>query len=316
MTGGTGTAVAPSTPADTSIAGWIRLASRRLARGGANGKLYFGHGALNAADEAAWIAAHACRLSPLRLGAHLERPMRPVERRRADVIAAERIDSRKPLAYLLGEAWLSGLRFAVDERVIVPRSFISELLPDELSPWIGSSGAVKSALDLCTGSGCLAILAARAWPRAKVDAIDLSPEALAVARDNIRRHRLEGRVRALQSDLFAGVDGVRPKRYQVMLSNPPYVDTAAMHALPAEYRREPRLALAGGRDGLHLVKKILRGAARHLAHDGVLVMEIGHNRRALERAFPRTPFMWMDTSAGPDMVFLLAAADLPHAAGT
>jgi len=237
--------------------------------------------------------------------------MRAGEMERANSIVAERISSRKPLAYLLGEAWLAGKRFVVDERVIVPRSLISEWLPERFAPWIAQPRSVTRVLDLCTGSGCLAILAAQAFRNARVDALDLSPGALAVARANIRLHKLGRRVRALQSDLLAAVGGPRPRVYDLILCNPPYVDAPSMRALPAEYTREPRLALAGGRDGLDLVKRILADARRHLAPDGILVMEIGHNRRALERAFPRTPFLWLDTSAGPNIVFLLTAADLP-----
>jgi len=237
--------------------------------------------------------------------------MRAGEMERANSIVAERISSRKPLAYLLGEAWLAGKRFVVDERVIVPRSLISEWLPERFAPWIVQPRSVKRVLDLCTGSGCLAILAAQAFRNARVDALDLSPDALAVARANIRLHRMSGRVRALRSDLFSAIDGARPRKYNLILCNPPYVDAPSMRTLPVEYQREPRLALAGGRDGLDLVKRILAGARRHLAPDGVLVMEIGHNRRALERAYPKTPFLWLDTSAGPNIVFLLTAADLP-----
>jgi ribosomal protein L3 glutamine methyltransferase len=273
--------------------------------------LYFGHGATNASDEAAWIAAHACRISPLRLPVHAARRMGAGEVERANAVVDARIAGRKPLAYLLGEAWLAGKRFVVDERVIVPRSLISEWLPGRFAPWIARPDSVERVLDLCTGSGCLAILAAQAFRTAKVDALDISDHALAVARANIRLHRLAGRVRALRSDLFAAVGGTRPRKYDLILSNPPYVDAPSMRTLPDEYRREPRIALAGGKDGLALVKKILRAARKHLAPGGALIVEIGHNRRALERAFPRTPFLWLETSAGEDKVFLLGAEDLP-----
>ena len=292
----------------TTIATWIRKAVRRLSRSDATGKLFFGHGALNAVDEAAWIAAHSCRLSPLRLEAHLARPMAATEIRRADSVIANRIADRIPLAYLLGEAWLDGFRFKVDTRVIVPRSLIVECLREQFSPWIADSHGLGRVLDLCTGSGCLAILAARTFPNTRVDAVDISVDALEVARQNIVLHRMNNRVRAVRSDLF---EGLGSRRYDLIISNPPYVDAKSMRALPSEYRLEPELALAGGRDGLDLIRRILIEARRHLKPAGLLVMEIGHNRRVLERAFPRVPFVWLETSAGPDKIFILPAEDLP-----
>ena len=297
-----------------SIAHWVRSAARRLSRGDRNGKLFFGHGALNAVDEAAWVAAHVCRLSPSRLATHAARLLTPGQQRRGDALVAERIRLKTPLAYLLGEAWLAGRRFKIDERVIVPRSLIADCLPQEIAPWLADPCNIKNVLDLCTGSGCLAILAAYAFPAAKVDAIDLSADALDVVRENVRMHGLARRVRAIESDLFAAVNESRTKparRYDLILSNPPYVDAPSMRSLPSEYRKEPRLALAGGRDGLDLVRKILREARGHLVPGGILVVEIGHNRHALEHAFPRTPFIWLDTQGSTDKVFLLPAEDLP-----
>lgn len=296
------------------LADWVRSAARRLSRGDRNGKLFFGHGALNAVDEAAWIAARVCRLSLARLATHAARLLTPGQQRRGNALVAERIRLKTPLAYLLGEAWLAGRRFKIDERVIVPRSLIAECLPEQIAPWLTDSRRIRSALDLCTGSGCLAILAACEFPGARVDAVDLSVDALDVARENINLHGLTRRVHAIESDLFSAIGGSRGKparRYELILSNPPYVDAPSMRSLPAEYRKEPRLALAGGRDGLDLVRKILREAKEHLVPGGILVVEIGHNRRALERAFPRTPFIWLDTRAGTDKVFLLPAEDLP-----
>ena len=295
---------------EISIADWIRAASRKLARGGKNGKLFFGHGALNAIDEAAWMAAHACRLSPMRLQRHMGRRMTSSEARRANEYVARRIEDKVPLAYLLGEAWLNGRRFVVDRRVIVPRSLIVECMEEQILPWIANVTRVTRVLDLCTGSGCLAILAAKIFSGARVDAIDISADALSVARENIQLHRLAPRVRAVRSDLFREIAS---RRYDLIISNPPYVDEPSMRVLPDEYRREPSLALAGGRDGLDLVRRILADARQHLKPGGVLVMEIGHNRRVLERAFPRIPFVWLDSSAGPDKVFLLPADDLPPA---
>jgi ribosomal protein L3 glutamine methyltransferase len=230
------------------------------------------------------------------------------ERRKASRLIEERVRTRRPLAYLLKQAWLGERRFYVDERVIVPRSFIAELLRDALDPWIRRPAQVRRALDLCTGSGCLAILLALAFPDAIVDATDVSRAALAVARRNVRAYRLGRRVKLARADLFTGLE---PARYDLIVANPPYVGAAAMRSLPPEYRHEPRLALAGGRDGLRFVRRILQGAAGFLRPRGLLLAEIGHNRRSLERAFPRLPFIWPETSAGYDCVFALSREDLP-----
>ena len=230
------------------------------------------------------------------------------ERRKASRLIEERVRTRRPLAYLIKEAWLGEHRFYVDERVIVPRSFIAELLRDGLSPWVSRPTQVRRALDLCAGSGCLAILLALAFPDATVDATDVSRAALAVARRNVRAYRLGRRVSLARADLFSGVE---PARYDLIVANPPYVDSATMRKLPPEYRHEPRLALGGGRDGLRFVRRILQGAAGFLRPRGLLLVEIGHNRRSLERAFPRLPFIWPETSAGHDCVFLLSREDLP-----
>lgn len=269
-------------------------------------RLHYGHGTHNARDEAAWLVCSAARVPFDDLATSPERPLPPRTLGRIRTLAARRIDEREPLAYLLNEAWLGPYRFYVDRRVIVPRSFIAELLPDGLDAWL-PRGGVRRALDLCTGSGCLAILAAMTWPGARIDAVDLSAGALAVAKRNVADYRLGGRVRLRKSDLFAGVpDG----RYDLVLSNPPYVDAPSMKRLPKEYRREPELALAGGRDGLALVDRILREAPARLTPRGVLVVEIGHNRAALERKHPRVPFTWLATSAGDGFVFLLRRPDL------
>jgi len=233
------------------------------------------------------------------------------ERRSASRLIEERVRTRRPLAYLIKEAWLGEHRFYVDERVVVPRSFIAELLRDRLSPWFARRRELRRALDLCTGSGCLAVLLALAFPDATVDATDVSQPALAVARRNLRIYRLGRRVRLSRRDLFAGL---KPARYDLIVSNPPYVGTAAMRRLPPEYRREPRLALAGGRDGLEFVRRILLAARDFLRPGGLLVVEIGHSRSRLERAFPRLPFIWPETSAGCDCVFPLSREDLPGSA--
>ena len=270
--------------------------------------LFFGHGTHNARDEAVYLILHTLKLPLGELDSVLERELSPGELDAVRVILRRRVRERRPAAYLTREAWLGEFRFYVDERVIVPRSFIAELLRERLAPWVSEARRVRSVLDLCTGSGCLALLAAHAFPEARIDAGDVSAEALQVARRNVRDYALGRRVRLVQSDLFARLER---RRYDLILSNPPYVNAAAMRALPREYRREPRLALAGGRDGLALVHRMLAQASAHLNPRGLLVVEIGHNRRALEKAYPRLPFTWLETSAGDDFVFLLQREDLP-----
>ncbi len=237
----------------------------------------------------------------------LGRELDPDEAKRVRAILRRRVHDRTPAAYLAHEAWLGKFKFYVDERVIVPRSFIAELLRDGLSPWVDDAQGVRDVLDLCTGSGCLAILAAHAFPSARIEASDLSRAALQVARRNVKDYALERRVKLSKSDLFAQL-GTR--RYDLILSNPPYVRAASMRTLPREYRREPQLALAGGKDGLDIVRHILAEAPQRLKPGGLLVVEIGHNRKDLERAYPRLPFTWLDTSAGDQFVFLLRKEDL------
>lgn len=237
-------------------------------------QLHYGHGTDNPRDEAAWLVLRGLGLS---FDADLNQPA-PKD---VEALVARRIEERIPLAYLLGEAWLDGVAFHVDRRVIVPRSHIPFVLK-------GLRIAPRRILDLCTGSGCLAILAARAFPRARVDASDLSASALAVARRNVARHGLGRRIRLVRSDLFAAL----PERYDLIVSNPPYVTTAAMRTLPPEYRYEPGIALAGGRDGLGLVSRILAEAPARLSDGGLLVCEVGAGRKALERVYPRLPLAW------------------------
>ena len=262
-------------------------------------RLAYGHGVTNARDEAAWLALHALKL-PFDAGPALRaRPVGAAAARRALDFFDRRVRDRRPAAYLTREAWLGGLSFYVDERAIVPRSHIAGMLEDGLAPWIPGPGRVRSVLDLCTGSGCLAILAARAFRRARVDAADISAAALAVARINVRRHAMGKRVRLVRSDLYSALKG---RRYDLIVCNPPYVTTASMRRLPREYRREPRLALAGGADGLAAVRVILREAAAHLAPGGLLVMEVGSGRRRVERAFPRVEFTWAEVPGGGDVL--------------
>lgn len=269
--------------------------------------LAFGHGMHNARDEAVYLILHTLKLPLGELDVVLERQLNARELREVQAILSRRVRERRPAAYLTREAWLGPFKFYVDERVIVPRSFIAELLRDGLSPWVRDARRVRSVLDLCTGSGCLAVLAAHAFPQARIDASDLSAEALQVARRNVKEYALGKRIRLVRSDLFARL---AVRRYDLILSNPPYVNVAAMRALPREYRREPRRALAGGRDGLALVRRLLAQAPAHLNPDGLLVVEIGHNRAALERAYPHLPFTWLQTSAGDEFVFMLHHEDL------
>ena len=244
------------------------------------------------------------RISHEELARSAARELTVQEQRKALRLVDERVRTRKPLAYLIREAWLGDHRFHVDERVIVPRSFIAELLHDRLRPWV--SRPVHRALDLCTGSGCLAILLALTFPKAAIDASDVSRAALAVARKNVKTYRLSRRVRLVRADLFSGIR----RQYDLIVANPPYVGAAALRKLPPEYQREPRIALAGGADGLAFVRRILDRAAEFLRPGGWLVVEVGHNRRRVERAFPRIPFTWAEVSAGDDCVFLLSHEDL------
>jgi ribosomal protein L3 glutamine methyltransferase len=269
--------------------------------------LVFGHGTDNAYDEAAYLVLHTLRLPLERLEPFLDARLTPTELKQVLDVLEKRVSQRIPAAYLTGEAWLGDFRFEVDPRVIIPRSHIAEVL-EHLETWISQPEKIGSTLDLCTGSGCLAILLAHTFPNAAVDAIDLSTDALAVAANNIALYGLEARVRALQSDLFAAV----PKgTYDVIVSNPPYVTAAAMDALPPEYRREPQLALAAGNDGLDIVRRILNEARAHLKRNGLLIVEVGDGREATEAAFPDLPFTWLETSGGDDQVFLLERGQLP-----
>jgi ribosomal protein L3 glutamine methyltransferase len=264
--------------------------------------LSYGHGTMNALDEAAWLVLHALGLPIHELEAHLEDSVSATGSAKALALVERRIRTKKPAAYLLHEAWLGPHRFYVDERVIVPRSFIAELL----RKW-GKRPVPQSALDLCTGSGCLAILCALAFPEARVDAADLSAEALAVAARNVDDYQLERRVRLAASDMFSALRG---RTYDLIVSNPPYVRAASMRKLPDEYRAEPVMALASGTDGLEHTRTILREAKRHLRPGGTLVVEIGHNRKALEKAYPALPFEWPRTSGGKGYVFVLRREDL------
>jgi ribosomal protein L3 glutamine methyltransferase len=274
----------------------LELAADAFDRAG----LSYGHGTSNALEEASWLILHSLALPLTDLEQHLDDPVSATARKAILALVDKRIRTRKPAAYLLHEAWLGPHRFYVDERVIVPRSFIAEILGREAGG--GRLKEPRSVLDLCTGSGCLAILAALQFPQARVDAADLSRDALAVARRNVEDYGLADRIRLVESDLFSRLGG---RRYDLIISNPPYVKAASMRKLPEEYRTEPEMALASGTDGLDHTRLILADALRHLNPGGLLVVEIGHNRKALEKAFPKLPFKWPKTSAGPGYVFTL-----------
>lgn len=270
-------------------------------------KLVFGHGSDSAYDEAAYLILHTLHLPLDQLDPFLDARLTAQEINEVVNILERRVVQRVPAAYLTQEAWLGEFNFYVDERVIVPRSFISELLREQLTPWIEDADNVTNVLDLCTGSGCLAILAAHAFPNALVDAVDLSDDALEVAAINVDRYGLQDRLQLVQSDLFNALEG---KRYDLIISNPPYVDALAVANLPQEYLHEPALALGSGEDGLDATRSILASAAGHLNPGGLLVVEIGHNREALEAAFPNLPFTWLDVHAGDEYVLLLRQEDL------
>jgi len=274
-------------------------------------RLAFGHGTGNAWDEAVYLVLHALKLPPDRLTPVLARKITPAERKRTERLLDARVRRRVPAAYLTHEAWLGDYRFYVDDRVIVPRSFIADLLRERFAPWLLRPQRIKRALDLCTGSACLAVILAKAFPASRVDAADISTAALAVARRNVADYRLQRRIRLLKSDMFSALGN---ERYDLIIANPPYVSAAVMRNLPREYHHEPRLALAGGRDGFDSVRAILRDAAAHMSARGLLVVEIGHQRRRLEAAFPGLPFVWPQTSGGDDCVFMLDRGDLAEAA--
>ena len=278
----------------------ITAQSARLKQAGVS----FGHGTTNAFDEAAWLVLWAIGMPFDVFETKASREATPEEAEKAEAIVTKRIETRLPAAYLTNEAWLQNVPFYVDERTIVPRSFIAELLADAegaggLDAWL--SDTTRSVLDLCTGNGSLAVIAALAYPEVTVDAADVSEDALAVARINVEKHALAKRITVMQSDLLASVRGP----YDLIVCNPPYVNTQSMLALPAEYLAEPALALAGGDDGMDLIRTILRDAPARLAPEGVLVLEIGNERAHFEHAFRRLEVAWLETSAGDDQVLLV-----------
>src|SRR5476649_60828 len=292
----------PNKSSLVTLGDFFRLAVRRFRAA----KLAYDHGTTNAVDEAAFLVLEALKLPIHTLDPWLDLRPALAERARLTTLIEARIALRMPAPYLLGAAYMHGVRFHVDRRALIPRSFIGEMLVQGSLP-LGDPTKVRRVLDLCTGSGCLAILAALTFPRAKIDAVDLSAGALALARRNVATHRLGDRVALHRGDLFAPLAG---KRYDLILSNPPYVDRRGMDRLPPEYRHEPRMALAAGDDGLDLIRRILADAPRHLTKDGALLCELGRGRRALERAYPNLPLLWLYTEQSQGEVFWIAGKDL------
>lgn len=289
----------------TTLRDYIRWGASRFNQFG----VFFGHGTENALDEAAALVLFALHLPHNLPGGYFESALTPEERLEVVALLDRRIDERKPAAYLTNEAWFCGLPFFVDERVLVPRSPIAELIEKRFSPWLDNPDSVTEILDLCTGSGCIAVACGLAFPGAYVDAVDISPEALAVTEINIVKHDLEGQVQAVQSDLFDAI-GAKDKHYDLIVSNPPYVNSEEWRGLPPEYRAEPRIGLEAGATGLDCVLRILREAEQYLKPGGLLVVEVGSSAEALQYAYPKVPFCWIDFERGGDGVFVLTAEQL------
>ena len=291
-----------SAPAN-SIAEFYEAAVPQLENAG----LSFGHGCTCAEDEVAWLISATLDIPFDELDKFWSDTLTDEQRTTLTQRLDERCTTKAPLAYILGEAWLGPYIFKIDRRVIVPRSFIAELLMVDLSPWVQNPDAITRVADICTGSGCLAILSALHFPNSQVDAVDLSPEALEVARINVDLYGLQDRLKLHQGDLMAPL---LDQKYDIIISNPPYVDAASMDSLPDEYRHEPEMALAGGNDGLDLVHTLLRQAAKTLNPGGWLIVEIGHNRGVMDAAYPDLPLVWLDTDGGSDFVFMVDQAAL------
>ncbi len=286
----------------STIQDFIRWGASRFKEAG----LYFGHGTDNALDEAAWLVLHALSLPADLPEAYYRSQITKVEKEAVIALLMERVRSRKPAAYLTGEAWFCGLPFKINESVLVPRSPIAELIQNGFSPWLGGIEVIR-VLDLCSGSGCIGIACAHAFPNAQVDLGDISSAALEVSEENIHQHNLRDRVTAIESDLFANIPVCA---YDLIVTNPPYVGLQEMATLPDEYHQEPALGLVAGEDGLDVVRRILAGARDYLAPDGLLIVEVGNSRSAVEKAWPEIPFIWPDFEKGGHGVFLVTAMEL------
>jgi len=282
----------------------LRYAVTRMNEGG----VFFGHGQADAVDEALFLVLRSLQLPLERADLFLDAFLTHAEINAQIQLIDQRVRKRVPAAYLLREAWLQGYRFYVDERAIIPRSFLAELLKDALAPWVQKPQAVADVLDMCTGSGCLAVMAADVFPAAQVDAVDVSPDALAVAKRNIADYQMSRRISPVQSDLYGDMPS---KRYDIILCNPPYVTDESMAALPREYQQEPKLALAGGADGMAIVRRVVRGARGYLKRGGLLFVEVGGGRAAVEQGMKDVPLTWLTTSDGDDTVFMARQEELP-----
>jgi ribosomal protein L3 glutamine methyltransferase len=270
-------------------------------------ELFFGHGSANALDEAAYLLLHTLKLPLDKIEPFLDARLLPSEISTLLAVIERRATERVPASYITNEAWLGTYNFYVDVRVIVPRSFIAELIPERFQPWVADADEVSNILELCTGSGCLSIMLADAFDQAQVDAVDISKDALDVAQRNVATYELQDRVNLIESDLYTNVPD---KKYDLIITNPPYVNSTSMTKLPQEYLHEPQIALDGGDDGMDLVRKIVAGAAQRLTDNGILMVEIGNERAFAEEAFGHLGLTWLSTSAGDDMVFLLTAEQL------
>lgn len=294
----------PTNPNEfTTIRDLLRYAVTRFN----TANLFFGHGSSNALDEAAYLILHTLKLPLDKLDPFFDARLLQSEVDGVLRVIDQRADERLPAAYITNEAWLGGYRFYVDQRVIVPRSFIAEMIPEQFSPWVNNPDKVENILELCTGSACLPILLSDAFVNAQIDAVDISPDALAVAERNVKEYELQDRITLIESDLYANVPD---RKYDLIVTNPPYVNAVSMSKLPPEYLAEPQIALAGGEDGMDLIRTIVEGARTRLAPHGLLVVEVGNERAYAEAAFADLDLTWVTTSAGDDMVFLITADQL------
>lgn len=288
----------------SSIRDWLRYAVSQFE----DSDVFFGHGTSNAYDEAVWLIFGFLHLPHDTIENFLDAHLTSKEKKDLSFLIEKRINDKIPTAYLLNEAWLRDYKFYVDERVIVPRSLIAESLSENLYPWIDDPEKIYSALDLCTGSGCLGIMMAHSFQNAMIDLVDLSEKALQVAEINVNHYGLHDRIELIQSDLFNGLEG---KKYDLIISNPPYVNQTSVDSFPMEFLKEPSMALGSGEDGLDHTIRIIHKAKQHLNDDGMLIVEIGHNKEILLKKFPKLQFQWLDVSLGNDFVFMLEKSQLP-----